>query len=247
MKNKYINKADGTKELYLYGDVLSDWEAELQDFCGVTGGVSTKTVREVLQDAPDAELTIHINSDGGDVSAGIAIANLIRSRAGKTVGVVDGWAASIASVIFMACDELHMPENTFLMVHKPSAHVGYGNAADLRAYADTLDAMQEGIEKTYQARAAEGVTADDIHQDVEAETWYTAEEAAKKYAISVDPLQAQMVACSTRDFAHAPLAVKALKAELAAPKTEEKTEQVQNFDEEKAYISAVLKKGELLR
>ena len=127
------NESTTSADVYIHGDVIDDeWKAWMSDYDGETfaGYVLPIDVREKLESLKGKDLTIYINSDGGSVPAGITIANMIKRHDGHTVGVVDGWAASIASVIFMACDELYMPKNTFLMIHKPSA-MALGNADDM--------------------------------------------------------------------------------------------------------------------
>ena len=209
------NESATSADVYIHGDVIDDdWKAWLSDYDGETfaGYVLPVDVREKLESLQGKDLMIYINSDGGSVPAGIAIANMIKRHDGCTVGVVDGWAASIASVIFMACDEMRMPSNTFLMIHKPSA-AAVGDADDMLRVATMLDTVQEGIEQTYLERAREGVTPEAIHDAVEAETWYTAAEAAEMFDITVEESDVQLVACSkSMNFKAMPEAVRAAKA-----------------------------------
>lgn len=214
------NETETAVELYIHGDIIDDyWKNWLSDWDGNTnpGYVLPVDVRDQLKALDGKTLTVYINSDGGSVPAGIAIANMIARHSGKTIGVIDGWAASAASVIFLSCDELHMPVNTFLMIHKPAMTI-QGNADDLLRGIDVLDTIQAGIEKTYQAKAREDITPDMIHAAVDAETWYTAEEAAAVFDIIVDDTPVQLTACSTRITDHMPEAVRNAKraAEAAA-------------------------------
>lgn len=219
------NESATSADVYIHGDVIDDeWKAWLSDYDGETfaGYVLPVDVREKLESLKGKDLTIYINSDGGSVPAGIAIANMIKRHDGHTVGVVDGWAASIASVIFMACDEMRMPSNTFLMIHKPSA-MALGDADDMLRVATMLDTVQEGIEQTYLERAREGVMPEAIHAAVEAETWYTAAEAAEIFDIAVEESDARLVAFSkSMNFKAMPDAVRAAKiADAATEGTEE--------------------------
>ena len=208
------NESTTSADVYIHGDVIDDeWNAWMSDNAGVTfaGYVLPVDVREKLESLKGKDLTIYINSDGGSVPAGMAIANMIKRHDGHTVGVVDGWAASIASVIFMACDELYMPRNTFLMIHKPSA-MAMGDSDDMLRVATMLDTVQEGIEQVYLERAKEGVTAEEIRKAVEAETWYTAAEASEVFDITVKDTSVQLVACSKGlSFKTMPEAVKNAK------------------------------------
>ena len=220
------NESTTSADVYIHGDVIDDeWKAWMSDYDGETfaGYVLPVDVREKLESLKGKDLTIYINSDGGSVPAGITIANMIKRHDGHTVGVVDGWAASIASVIFMACDERRMPSNTFLMIHKPSA-MALGNADDMLRVATMLDTVQDGIEQTYLERAREGVTPEAIHDAVETETWYTAAEAAEMFDITVEASDVQLVACSKSvNFKSMPDAVRAAKTadDTAANGTEE--------------------------
>ena len=208
------NESTTSADVYIHGDVIDDeWKAWMSDYDGETfaGYVLPIDVREKLESLKGKDLTIYINSDGGSVPAGITIANMIKRHDGHTVGVVDGWAASIASVIFMACDDLYMPKNTFLMIHKPSA-MAMGDSDDMLRVATMLDTVQEGIEQVYLERAKEGVTAEEIRKAVEAETWYTAAEASEVFDITVKDTSVQLVACSKGlSFKTMPEAVKNAK------------------------------------
>lgn len=219
------NETPQSAEVYIHGDIVDDdMKAWLSECDGKTfaGYVLPVDVREKLESLQGKDLTIYINSDGGSVPAGMAIANMIKRHDGHTVGVVDGWAASIASVIFMACDELYMPKNTFLMIHKPSA-VAVGDSDDMLRVATMLDTVQEGIEQVYLERAKEGVTAEEIRKAVEAETWYTAAEASEVFDITVKDTSVQLVACSKGlSFKTMPEAVKNAKTATDKEQSPEK-------------------------
>ena len=159
----------------------------------------------------DGDIEININSNGGDVAGGLAIANAIKaySKGKKTCNVL-GVAASMASVIACAGDELKMGQGAFLMVHNPWT-VTMGNAEELRKDADTLDKMRDSILSFYQSKAY-GKTADDLKALMDAETWLSAEEA-REAGFLVDDYAGEMKAAaslSRRAFAKAPDAAKAL-------------------------------------
>src|SRR5690625_4825000 len=107
------NQTNDKAELYIYGDIISgDWKWEDSD-------VTSTEVRDFLKDIEDVtHLDIYINSGGGSVFTGMAIYNMLkRHKAHKRV-IVDGLAGSIASVIAMAGDEIIIPSNAYLMIHK---------------------------------------------------------------------------------------------------------------------------------
>lgn len=157
----------------------------------------------------DGDVEININSNGGDVSAGLAIANAIRAYdKGKVICNVLGIAASMASVVACAGDELRMGEGTFLMVHNPFT-VTMGTADDLRKDADTLDKMRDAILGFYQSKSSK--TADEIKAAMDAETWMTRDEArAFGFAVSDYAGEFKAAAAFTRrSFGAAPEAARA--------------------------------------
>ena len=159
----------------------------------------------------EGDIEININSNGGDVAGGLAIANAIKGYAkGKKTCNVLGVAASMASVIACAGDELKMGEGAFLMVHNPWT-VTMGNAEDLRKDADTLDKMRDSILAFYQSKAP-GKTADDLKALMDAETWLNpADAAAQGFAVEAYAGEFKAAASLTRRaFAKAPDAAKAL-------------------------------------
>lgn len=159
----------------------------------------------------EGDIEININSNGGDVAGGLAIANAIKaySKGKKTCNVL-GVAASMASVIACAGDELKMGQGAFLMVHNPWT-VTMGNAEELRKDAATLDKMRDSILSFYQSKAY-GKSADDLKALMDAETWLSADEA-RAAGFLVDDYAGEMKAAASltrRAFAKAPDAAKAL-------------------------------------
>lgn len=160
---RITNTADGAgnPSLYIYGDIGS-W--------GIT---AAQCVEELtLIDAPVIDL--YINSPGGEVFDGLAIYNALRNHPAKIMVRVDALAASIASVIAMAGDHVTMSPGSQVMIHDASG-VSCGDAADLRQYADFLDAQSDNIAGIYAERA--GGTVKQWRARMQAETWYFADEA----------------------------------------------------------------------
>ncbi|WP_415338298.1 head maturation protease, ClpP-related, partial [Clostridium perfringens] len=133
---EFKNLNNNNSELRLYGEIVStEWDKwENEDKC-------PEDIVSVLNEAGDRDIDIYINSGGGSVFAGLAIYNMLKRHKGKKIIHIDGVAASIASVIAMAGDEIIMPSNSFLMIHKPLCGV-WGNANDMRKGADTLDQLE---------------------------------------------------------------------------------------------------------
>lgn len=146
------------------------------DSWGEWWGVSAKEMAAVLDDLPDSVDTVelHINSPGGEVTEGVAILNLLRQHPARVVAIVDGVAASAASFLACAVDELVMAPNSELMIHDAWGLV-VGNAEDMRQMADDLDRFSNNIASIYQAKA--GGTVDEWRAAMERETWYSAAEA----------------------------------------------------------------------
>lgn len=186
------NQTDSSADLFFYGNIVSEiWQSEWYE-----DDMAPGDVKKFLDQLDGTEnINIHINSGGGSVFGGIAIYNMLRrNNAHKTV-YVDGLAASIASVIMMAGDEIVMPKNATVMIHKPSASYFFTtkNADDLRKDAESLDTCQEAIMQTYMTKAK--VDKEEIEQKVNDETWLTGEEAAELFDIKVEEAN-DAVACA---------------------------------------------------
>lgn len=195
-KNNYLTIKNKTEiaEMYLSGEIIDDTEANWLSFW--TGGDMTgyefpAKIREQLDSiGKDTPLEIHINSGGGSIFAGMAIANFIAAHRGKTTCIVDGLAASIASQIFFSADVCKIPSNAYVMLHKPFTYT-YGNADEMRKAAEVLDTLQKGIATTYQHKARDGITDDDINAMINATTWLTGTETAEKFKVElIEPLKA---------------------------------------------------------
>ena len=167
-------------ELHFYGEIVCDeWEkwSDL-DTC-------PEDVLNYLSKIENSkELDIYINSGGGSVFAGLGIYNILKRHKGRKTVYVDGLAGSIASIIAMVGDEIIVPSNSFIMIHKPLCGV-CGNANDMREIADTLDRIEEGLINTYKTKLKHNVDIETIKAMVNAETWLTGEEASKYFNITV--------------------------------------------------------------
>jgi ATP-dependent Clp protease, protease subunit len=162
----------------------SDDTIEITDDIGGFG-VSAKSFLNDMRAVKGDTINLSINSPGGDVFAGVAIYNALRSS-GKKVNVkVLGLAASAASLIAMAGDEIEMPENAMMMIHNPWSFA-MGDADELRSTADVLDKIGNSLVGTYAART--GKADDEIKALLDAETWMSAQEAVDMgFATKVTP------------------------------------------------------------
>lgn len=137
-------------------------------------GHTAKGFADDLDEIDSDELTVHINSPGGDIFDGLAIYQALKNHKARTTIVVDGLAASIASVIAMAADRLVMAPKSTMMIHDGWS-ITCGNAADMRKTADLLDKQSEIIASVYADRS--GQPADFWRDRMRDETWYNAQEA----------------------------------------------------------------------
>lgn len=144
------------------------------DSWGGFWGISAKDVGGVLDALPESvtQIILRINSPGGHVFEGISIKNLLRAHRAKVTAVVDGLAASAASVIACGADETVMSPGTQMMIHCTSTIV-WGNAADMRKEAAVLEGLDRSLAEIYTAKAGEK----DWATLLEAETWLTAADA----------------------------------------------------------------------
>lgn len=190
------NNSAGKNELYFYGDIVSsEWDVwSSEDKC-------PQSVADLLKEiANDSELNIYINSGGGDVHAGIAIYSQLKRRSGKNIVHIDGLAASIASVIAMAGDEIRMSKSAQFMIHKPWSAC-WGNADEMRKTAEVLDICQQSIMDIYMDNVAEGIDRATIENMMNSETWLTGEQAAQYFNIDVYDAPA-VAACVSDYFKH---------------------------------------------
>lgn len=165
------NKSPAEAEVMIY-DEIGAW--------GITAKQFVSDLKTIKAD------TIHLrlNTPGGEVFDATAIYNALKEHKAKVIAHIDGLAASAGSVIAMSGDEIRMADNAYMMIHKARAGVG-GTADDMRRCADMMDKVNNNIADTYQAKA--GKTRDHWLNLMDAETWFTAEEArAEGLADAVD-------------------------------------------------------------
>ena len=159
-------KANDTAEISIY-DEIGFW------------GVSAASFAQDLKSCGNnlKQINLHIHSPGGDVFDGIAIYNLLKNHPANVTVYIDGLAASMASVIAMAGNEVIMPENAMMMIHKPWGIQG-GDAEDMRKYADLLDKVENTLIPAYANKT--GKTPEELAEMLSAETWLNGKECVEQ-------------------------------------------------------------------
>ena len=168
-----LKKSDKKAELYLYGDIIEDdyvWDKEKQY-------ISSKKVKEQLDNLDGEDLLIHINSFGGMTFEGVSIFNLLMDYPGNVDVQIDGIAASAASIVAMAGKTIKGRSNTMLMIHKGWTWAR-GNADELRKVANMLEKIDAAADETYMKKF--NGTKEELIALIGNETYLTAEEALEK-------------------------------------------------------------------
>lgn len=179
-------------------------------------------------------ISVRINSPGGDVFAGVAIYNALRDHAGEVTVKVDGLAASIASVIAMAGDEIVMLPGAMMMVHQPWS-IAMGNADELAEAAAELEKICEGtLVPIYAART--GKSEDEIRALLKSgDTWMTAEEAVEMgFATKAESAKTPSTSASVKNIMNFASAIKEAVMQPAMAlqaKVKAEEEEVQHADD----------------
>lgn len=200
--------SETSADIYIY-DEIGMW------------GISAKRFTEDLISLGNiSHINLHIHSPGGEVFEGIAIYNQLKNHNATITVYIDGLAASMASVIAMVGDEVKMPKNAMMMIHKPWG-VSWGDANDMRDYADLLDKVENVLIPAYMEKT--GKTKEEIEAMLGEETWLTAEECVEHgFANTViEPVKAMASLSSKRieEFKSMPNSLKnKLKNSLANPR-----------------------------
>lgn len=160
-------RARGSRgEIWLYDQVG-------QSFWG--DGISAKSFQKELGNLGKVStITLHVNSPGGDVFDGFAIYNQLKQHPARIEVSIDGIAASIASIISMAGDQISIAKNGMMMIHNPHG-MAIGGADEMERVAALLKQVKGNLVQTYVDRT--GAETDQISNWMDDETWMTAETA----------------------------------------------------------------------
>lgn len=208
----YVNATDDVADVLLYG-AIGGWD-----------GISAEQLVPELALLTAKTVNVRVNSPGGSVFDGIAIYNALATLSSHVVVHVEGVAASIASIIAMAGDEIRIGESATMMIHKPWS-IALGSADDFRTEANVLDKLQDGLLAVYVARS--GKDASTLNDQINAETWFRGQEA-------VDAGLADTVVANKAGKKKAALAMPMLNSFLNTPQdllTDEDSPAVRQFEQ----------------
>ena len=221
-----------TADVFIMGEITKyAWEEY--------GEMSSIAFKEKLDEIGEVEeINLYVNSPGGSVFEGIAIANMLKRHPARVIGYVDALAASIASNIIASCDEVHMYANSMLMIHN-AWNVVAGNSAELRKAADDLDRINEVQIQTYMAKIGEKASEEEIRALMDTESWLSAQKALELGLCDVIEEANNAVASISKEhldiFKNVPTEVKAL---IEDPQGNETNTPMS--EEEKAFREKIL-------
>ncbi len=226
------NKAADEAEVYIYGEIVNAaWytnDVEASQFVKDFAAIDAKTIR------------IRINSPGGSVFAGVAIHGAIQRHPSKTIAHIDGLAASAASFVALAADEVRMAEGAMYMIHDGWTFA-IGNKVEMRRTADLLEKTDGSIVRIYAGKT--GRDESEISEWMADETWFTADEALEAGFVDeiegVEPVKASF---DMSRFKHAPKNLAELQEEPGRARPETVREMEALLREEGGFSNAEAKR-----
>lgn len=156
---------DDHAEIKLYAEVGESWWFE---------SVTAQEFTDELDQLDVSRITLRINSPGGSVFDGVAMYSALRSHRAQVTAVVEGLAASIASIVMLAGDRVQISDAAMVMIHNPWG-MAVGDATDMRKTAATLDEIRDVMVGVYAKKT--GRTDAEIIEALDAETWLSAQKA----------------------------------------------------------------------
>ncbi len=187
IRNKSATKA----EIVLYGAIGASWFED-----SITAKAFSEEIKKL--DSTVNEITVRINSPGGDVFDGIAIYNRLKQHPAKIVVYIDGLAASIASIIALAGDEVHIGEGALYMIHLPWT-MAMGNRNDIENTVNRLMDVEQQLITIYSKKTKMSRT--EIQAMLEKETWMDSDQAIELGFVDQKAQESVQIAASTIDKA----------------------------------------------
>ena len=165
---KVTNQSESSAEILLYDEIANFYDEDW-------GFISAKAlINKVKAFGNIKNITLRINSVGGDLGEALAMYNYFRMMPADITVLIDGLAASAATLVAMAGNKIIMPSNALMMIHNPSGRV-WGEAEDMRDTAEILDKYRDILVNAYAIKT--GQPKDKLITMMDAETWMTATEA----------------------------------------------------------------------
>lgn len=191
MKEKYLafNKIDDQNtELYIYGDIRK--KNIIEKWLNIPSEATDAfTLKDAINSVDTPNLIVRINSYGGDVAEGLAIYSLLSSFKGHLTTIVDGFACSAASVIFMAGETRIVPEQGLLMIHNAWSYAE-GDSNTMKKMAEDLEKITQPSVNIYTSKTK--LSEEDIKEKMNKETWITSKEAFEwGFATSIERNEAK--------------------------------------------------------
>lgn len=213
MKEKYLafNKIDDQNtELYIYGDIRK--KNIIEKWLNIPSEATDAfTLKDAINSVDTPNLIVRINSYGGDVAEGLAIYSLLSNFKGHLTTIVDGFACSAASVIFMAGETRIVPEQGLLMIHNAWSYAE-GDSNTMKKMAEDLEKITQPSINIYASKTK--LSEEVIKDKMDKETWITSKEAFEwGFATSIERNEAkQSLECN---FVHnLVMRVKELESEI---------------------------------
>lgn len=163
-----ITNADGDRpSVYLYGVIGDEY-----------GGITSDEFRKELAQIPSKKpINVHIHSEGGDFFEGLAMRSQLAQRTGAVSVIVDGLAASAASLVAMGGKTITMAKHSWMMIHEARATMRGVTSNEMRSYADRMDATNSEIVSIYAGRWKGNEK--ELRTALDVETWLSADDTVK--------------------------------------------------------------------
>lgn len=225
--HKFVNQTNEDEHVMVIDGAIgeSSWFYE---------ATSAKDVRNALDGVTASTVRIKLNSGGGDVFDGIEIYNYLKDLDVKVIVEVTALAASAASIIAMGADEIIMKTGATMMIHEASTWA-YGTKSDIQKTMNALEAIDESIVAIYAEKT--GKSAKEIRDLIEAETWFTADEAVTNgFATATDIVEEPEPTAPQNNDDFINTIVEKVTAQLKNSKDDEPTPQPQKVAAKKRVI-----------
>lgn len=189
---KLTSTTDSSVDIDIYGDIGEDVFGESDTSIGA------KAFLDMLREAKGKAIDLHVNSGGGSVFDAFAMMTALANHDGKVTAHVDGVAASAASFLLAAADEVRMSSAAFIMIHDAST-VAWGNSAQIRETAEWLDMIDGQLASIYAKRGTK--TEAEYREAMDETTWFNAEKAVEWGLADYIDEAVAAAACITADKA----------------------------------------------